>query len=196
MQPPRIFLASARYAVASIILMVCLNGCAHAPALSVKPNCSGMSPNTLAHYDSLLQQVLDQPTREPANNLSGNIVWGTGYYMESLLDAYEATGNPKYIQAFVTTGASVMNEVQSTSVVDVPDPSAPGSTIDSPVISVVGWPTQLNSFSESVAVPTLSGQVSINIQNLQPTSPDGPVAFLKQNCRCRACGGSFSPSEP
>jgi hypothetical protein len=27
-------------------------------------------------------------------------------------------------------------------------------------------------------------------------SPDGPVAFQKQNCRCRACGGSFSPSEP
>jgi hypothetical protein len=27
-------------------------------------------------------------------------------------------------------------------------------------------------------------------------SPDGPIAFLKQNCRCRACGGSFSPSEP
>ena len=178
MQPPRIFLASARYAIASIILMVCLNGCAsYAPAFSVKPNCAGMSPNSLARYDSLLQQVLDQPTREPANNLSGNIVWGTRYYMESLLDAYEATGNPKYIQAFVTTGTSVMNEMQSISVVDVPDPSAPGSTIDSPVISVVGWPTQLNSFSESVAVPTLTGQVSINIQNLQPTSPEGPVWF-------------------
>ena len=27
-------------------------------------------------------------------------------------------------------------------------------------------------------------------------SPDGPVAYQKQNCRCRACGGSFSPSEP
>jgi hypothetical protein len=27
-------------------------------------------------------------------------------------------------------------------------------------------------------------------------SPDGPVAFQKQHCRCRACGGSFSPSEP
>lgn len=27
-------------------------------------------------------------------------------------------------------------------------------------------------------------------------SPDGPVAFQKQNCRCRACGGSFSPSAP
>src|ERR1700683_5367441 len=158
--------------------MVCLNGCAsRAPAFSVKPDCFGMSPNSLARYDRLLQQVLDQPTREPANNLSGNIVWGTRYYMESLLDAYEATGNPKYIQSFVTTGTSVMNEMQSISVVDVPDPSAPGSTIDSPVISVGGCHTQLNSCSESVAVPTLTGQVSVNIQNLQPTSPDGPVWF-------------------
>lgn len=178
MRPARIFLASARYVFAGIILMVCLNGCAsHAPAFIVKPNCSGMSPSSLAHYDSLLQQTLDQPTREPANNLSGNIVWGTRYYMESLLDAYEATGNPKYIQAFVATGTSVMNEIENISVVDVADPSAPGSTIDSPVITVTGWPTQLNSFSESVAVPTLTGQVSVYIQNLQPTSPEGPVWF-------------------
>ena len=27
-------------------------------------------------------------------------------------------------------------------------------------------------------------------------SPDGPVAFQKQSCRCRACGGTFSPSTP
>jgi hypothetical protein len=26
--------------------------------------------------------------------------------------------------------------------------------------------------------------------------PDGPVAFPKQHCRCRQCGGSFSPSDP
>jgi hypothetical protein len=26
--------------------------------------------------------------------------------------------------------------------------------------------------------------------------PDGPVVILKQHCRCRTCGGSFSPSEP
>ena len=24
-------------------------------------------------------------------------------------------------------------------------------------------------------------------------SPDGPVVFPRQHCRCRACGGSFSP---
>ena len=27
-------------------------------------------------------------------------------------------------------------------------------------------------------------------------SPDGPLEVQKQHCRCRACGGSFSPAEP
>jgi hypothetical protein len=27
-------------------------------------------------------------------------------------------------------------------------------------------------------------------------SPDGPVVVEKRHCRCRACGGSFSPAEP
>ena len=27
-------------------------------------------------------------------------------------------------------------------------------------------------------------------------SPDGAVVIEKQHCRCRNCGGSFSPSEP
>ena len=27
-------------------------------------------------------------------------------------------------------------------------------------------------------------------------TPDGPAVVRKQHCRCRACGGSFSPSEP
>ncbi len=27
-------------------------------------------------------------------------------------------------------------------------------------------------------------------------SPDGEVVIEKQHCRCRNCGGSFSPSEP
>ena len=28
------------------------------------------------------------------------------------------------------------------------------------------------------------------------TSPDGPANIQRQHCRCRNCGGSFSPSEP
>ena len=27
-------------------------------------------------------------------------------------------------------------------------------------------------------------------------TPDGPVVVERQHCRCRACGGSFSPAEP
>ena len=27
-------------------------------------------------------------------------------------------------------------------------------------------------------------------------SPDGPANIQRQHCRCRNCGGSFSPSEP
>lgn len=27
-------------------------------------------------------------------------------------------------------------------------------------------------------------------------SPDGPAVIQRQHCRCRTCGGSFSPSEP
>jgi hypothetical protein len=27
-------------------------------------------------------------------------------------------------------------------------------------------------------------------------SPDGPANIQRQHCRCRTCGGSFSPSEP
>ncbi len=27
-------------------------------------------------------------------------------------------------------------------------------------------------------------------------SPDGPAVIERQHCRCRDCGGSFSPSEP
>ena len=31
---------------------------------------------------------------------------------------------------------------------------------------------------------------------VEVVSPDGPVVVRKQHCRCRACGGSFSPPEP
>jgi hypothetical protein len=30
----------------------------------------------------------------------------------------------------------------------------------------------------------------------ETTSPDGPVVYDKQHCRCRTCDGSFSPSVP
>jgi transposase len=43
-----------------------------------------------------------------------------------------------------------------------------------------------------------SDNVYLEKQSTQPEirSPDGVVNVMKQHCRCRACGGSFSPSEP
>jgi hypothetical protein len=34
------------------------------------------------------------------------------------------------------------------------------------------------------------------ITQAEITGADGPVVFEKQNCRCRTCDGSFSPSVP
>ena len=41
-----------------------------------------------------------------------------------------------------------------------------------------------------------SGAVYLEKPTTRPEvhSPDGPVLIEKQHCRCRACGGSFSPS--
>ena len=43
-----------------------------------------------------------------------------------------------------------------------------------------------------------SFHVYLEKQTTQPEirSPDGPLSIEKQHCRCRQCGGSFSPSEP
>ena len=43
-----------------------------------------------------------------------------------------------------------------------------------------------------------SDSVYLEKQTTRPevTTPDGPVVVEKQHCRCRTCGGSFSPSEP
>jgi hypothetical protein len=43
-----------------------------------------------------------------------------------------------------------------------------------------------------------SDSVYLEKQISQPEviTPDGPVVIFKQHCRCRTCGGSFSPSEP
>jgi hypothetical protein len=43
-----------------------------------------------------------------------------------------------------------------------------------------------------------SGSVYLKKQTTTPEvlTPDGPAVIAKQHCRCRTCGGSFSPSEP
>jgi len=164
-----------------VILTLVLNACSSSPNQTSQPpfvvttNCAGISSTSLTHYDTISQQFLDEATQHPSDNSGGSVVWGTRYYMESLLDAYEATGNLKYIRAFMSTAAQVMNLEASLTVVNASDPSAPGSTVNSPVITVMGWPTQLGSFSESVAIPTSTGQTALYAQNLNPSNPDSPI---------------------
>ncbi len=38
-----------------------------------------------------------------------------------------------------------------------------------------------------------STYVEKQTSNVEVRSPDGPVVVQKQHCRCRTCGGSFSP---
>jgi len=109
---------------------------------------------------------LDEATRHPTTNVDGEVVWNTRYYLESLLTAYEATGNPKYIQSFLDTGTSVMNLVKTVSVTNVPDPTFPGAT--GPEILETGWPTQLSNFATPVPVPTADGKTSLFAQSLLP----------------------------
>jgi hypothetical protein len=167
-----------------------LVGCAYSPPDSPafeKPNCSGLSSTSLVHYDQLSSAYLDDETRHPVDNSAGNVVWNTRYYMESLLVAYEATQNPKYIKAFLDTGTWVLNLVQTIQVIDVADPSAPGVTLNGPLLAVTGWPTQLGSFGTPVAIPTSTGKVALYAQALNDAGivvyvqitahTDGSLAF-------------------
>src|SRR4029077_14462678 len=103
-----------------IISLLLLYGCAGDSRVPpIAGHCSGISADSLAHYDSVSQQSLSEAVSHPDTNAGGNIIWGTRYYMESLLDAYDSTGNPKYIGAFVDTGTTVMNGVKSLTVLNV-----------------------------------------------------------------------------
>ncbi len=120
----------------------------------------------MPNYDRLSAQFLDEETRHPSDNYGGGVVWGTRYYLESLLTAYEATGNPKYIQAFLDSGQSVLNLVQTIMVVDAADPGEPWPPGSGPLLSVTGWPTAVGFYGDPVPIPTPSGQVSFYAQSL------------------------------
>lgn len=145
---------------------ITLSGCSYGPPSPPPfvPSCSGLSTSELTQYDKESAGLLDDTTRHPPDNLSGDVVWNTRYYMESLITAYEATGNTKYIQAFMDSGTWVMNLVQTIPVLNVPDPSAPGAT--GSAINVTGWPTLTNSYGTPVAVPTENGKLSLYAQSL------------------------------
>jgi len=161
---------------ASVWFLILLAGCGgrNIPLDPAVP-CGKPSSSTLPNYDRLSAKFLTDDTSHPLTNSGGNVVWGTRYYMESLLTAYTATGNPKYIQSFMQTGAWVMELEQTLSILDMVDPSAPGNLATSPTIDVQGWPTQDGIFSGSVAIPTPTGQTSLYAQNLDPSLPTAPI---------------------
>jgi len=159
-----------RRRLVAVVALACsgaLTGCATSSKPFV-PSCGDLSTSALTHYDKLSTAVLDDTTRHPPNNLSADVVWNTRYYMESLLTAYEATGNTKYTEAFLDTGTWVMNLVQTIPVLNAPDPTAPGAT--GPTINVTGWPTVNGSYATPVPVPTVDGKVSLYAQSLSTGS--------------------------
>jgi hypothetical protein len=157
------------------IFLCVLTGCGTseppvAALLQADPPPAAPSSNTLPNYDAAVTSLLDQVTESPATNSGGDVVWNTRYYMESLLAAYNATGNQKYINSLLATGSDVLGLVQSLTVLNIPDPSAPGPTKTGPMITVTGWPTSIGTFNGSVSVPTADGHVSFYAQVLRPAS--------------------------
>lgn len=151
-------------------------GCASAPppSPSVAPlNCSSYSTTSLKHYDEMAKEVLDDHTMHPSDNNGGSVVWNTRYYLESLLAAYNATANPKYIKAFLDTGTWVMNMTQTLAFLDQDDPSAPGKTASGPLRSATGWPTYMATFGVPVAIPTPTGQIALYAQSLYASGATG-----------------------
>lgn len=134
-------------------------------ALLQAAGCSGAPITSLPNYDRLSAQFLDEATRHPAHNLGGNVVWGTRYYLESLLTAYEATGNQKYIEAFLDSGEWVLNLSQTMNIIDIPDPGEPVAPGDAKLMAVTGWPTRLGSFSVPTSVPTQTGKTALYAQS-------------------------------
>lgn len=141
--------------------------------LQADPPAAAPSSNTLPNYDAATARLLNSITQFPPDNIGGEVVWNTRYYMESLLAAYYATGNQKYINCFLTTGTEVFGLLQSLTILDIPDPSAPGPTQMGPMITVTGWPTSISIFDGSVSVPTPGGQISFYAQVLRPAT--GPT---------------------
>jgi len=137
-------------------------------------SCTPKLVQSLATYDKYVSQYLDENTRHPVMNLGGQIVWNTRYYLESLLTAYQATGNTKYLRAFEDTGQVVMGLRQTLKFLNVIDPSAPWQTATGPYITKTGWPTYMGAFGPSIPIPTATGAVSLNAQGLYPRLPTMP----------------------
>ena len=173
-----------------VVFILCwVAGCSGSSVDPPAVNCASVSASSLTTYDQYSSTFLDQVTTNPTSNDGGQVVWNTRYYLESLITAYEATKNVKYLQAFESTGAAVMGLVQTQSFLDVPDPSAPGQTATGPYISRTGWPTYAATLGTAVPIPTATGQVALYAQSLYPVytpgvysaavtqQPDGTLQF-------------------
>lgn len=138
------------------------------------------SGDVLQHYDDAVATLLDETTQHPSSNAQGEVVWGTRYYLESLLVAYEATGNLKYINSFIQSGTTVLGIKQTVQVPDVIDPSVLEAE---PAVSVsqriaTGWPTSKGMLGHFIKVPAANGKISLYAQTLWP-GPSSDTDYLR-----------------
>jgi len=147
---------------------------------SKSPEIASPSSNSLAHYDAAVADLLDEATQHPTTNDGGQVVWNARYYMESLLTAYEGTGNAKYINSLIDTGNAVLGLAQTLQVPDVSDPSAlgPSEIASAPQRTITGWPTTLGTLGQLVSIPTTNGKTAFYAQTLWP-SPGSGAGFLQ-----------------
>lgn len=147
-------------------------------ALPLDPPPAAPSTNVLPSYDAAVARILIQAVQYPTSNESGYVVWSTRYYLESLLAAYNATGNSKYIQSFLDTGQEVLDLEQSISVADVVDPSFPFPPPGAPQITVTGWLTYEADFGVPLSIPTAEGGISFYAQQLYPALSISPLSLV------------------
>jgi hypothetical protein len=159
-----------------VIFSVCLGsaGCGGSRRQSLEAN-SCATATSLTQYDAMLSQYLDDATVHPPSNYGGQVVWNSRYYLESLVTAYNATQNPKYLNSFLDSGTAVLNLAQPMNFVDGPDATAPGKSSAGPTITRTGWPTYMSTFGVPVTIPTATGKDAIYVQGLYPASVLGAV---------------------
>jgi len=164
------------FLLAPVLLLI--GGCSlEPPGNEAKPPslsaCTAETNSSLTTYDQMVAEFLDQETSHPTTNLGGQVVWNARYYLESLITAYQATRNPKYLSAFEDTGGAVIGLVQTIQQLDIPDPSAPGKFANGPYISVTGWPTWMATYGAPISIPTQTGTVALYAQSLYPRDSTG-----------------------
>jgi hypothetical protein len=171
-----------RRRLVAVLIIACsgaLTGCASNTPTPFAPTCTGLSTTALTNYDQMTSTYLDEHTRHPVDNLNEAIVWNTRYYLDSLITAYEATGNTKYAQAFLDSGGWVMDLVQTIPTLNAPDPTAPGTK--GPTSNISGWPELIGNYGVPTPVPDANGKISMYAQSLVPYGGPAWLQILAQN---------------